>query len=80
MHTADPFQLVARVLACFPLYRSPFLAIRVVRKMQPCMPEAEGRFQRVRNDRFELKGVPGIPSGAKNNTFNIDIVKSLTPF
>lgn len=41
MHTTDPVQLLTRVLACFPFCRSPFLAMRVVMKMQPCMPEAE---------------------------------------
>lgn len=79
VHTADPFQLLPRVLACFPFYRSPYLAISVVQKMQPCMPEAERHFQRVGNYHFEQKGVPGIPTGANNNTFSIDIVKSPTP-
>lgn len=80
MHTADPFQLLSRVLACFLFYSSPFLAIRAVKKMQLCVPEAERSFQRVLNNPFELKGVPGIPSGPKNNAFNSNIVKSLTPF
>lgn len=79
MDTADPFQLLTRVLACFPFYKSPYLAISVVQKMQPCMSEAERHFQRVGNDHFELKGVPGIPAGANNNTCSIDIVKSPTP-